>query len=172
MLSKRTKLCVKVMVAIASAPTGAPLTTSMLSKTMQVSVSHLESIVRALREAGLVRASRGPGGGYYLTRDAATLSVWEVVRLVDDSLKQVVDASASQDSPITSLETGVTNTIVSFLTERTIGEFARDDLWDSSLAAPAPSGFHLRPLPQTVRPAGPRSVFELSFIPRTSTAWG
>jgi Rrf2 family protein len=169
MLSKKTKLCVKVLVAIASAPPGEPVTTLMLSKTLHVSVSHLESIARALREAGLVRASRGPGGGYYLTRDTDSLSVWEVVQLVDDTLGRPAN-TPSKTSPIASLEAAISATFVGFLSERTVGEFARTDLWASSSSAPAPSGFRLRPLPQAPRPTGPRSVFELSFFPRLSAA--
>lgn len=45
----------------------------------RISLSHLEHLFARLRRHGLVRASRGPGGGYLLARAAAQISVADVV---------------------------------------------------------------------------------------------
>lgn len=48
----------------------------------RISLSYLEQLFALLRRAGLVQASRGPGGGYRLQRSAADISVGEVFRAV------------------------------------------------------------------------------------------
>ena len=51
MLSSKTRLSVKVMVGIASAPPSETVTVQALSTRLHVSVSHLESITGTLRRA-------------------------------------------------------------------------------------------------------------------------
>ncbi|MCU0924777.1 MAG: Rrf2 family transcriptional regulator [Hydrogenophaga sp.] len=169
MLSQKAKLCVKVLVAIACAPPGAPVTTRTLSKTLHVSVSYLESVARILREARLVRAARGPGGGYYLSRPADEISVWDVVGCVEPPFAGEADA-APKASPISALEESINATFVGFLASRNIGEFATSGLWDESETSPPRSRFRLRPMPQKMLPTGPSSVFDLSSFPRMSAA--
>ncbi len=44
---------------------------------------YLEQILLALKGAGLVRSKRGVGGGYFLSRSAATITMGEIVSAVD-----------------------------------------------------------------------------------------
>ena len=48
----------------------------------QISLSYLEHLFARLRRHGLVRALRGPGGGYLLARPAAAISVADIVDAV------------------------------------------------------------------------------------------
>jgi len=50
---------------------------------LDVSVKYLEKLVRELQKAGYVYSKRGPTGGHGLARDAAEISVGEVVRLLE-----------------------------------------------------------------------------------------
>lgn len=159
MLSSKTKLCVKVLVAMASAPSSRPVAVQVLSERLQVSVSHLESIARILREAGLVKSSRGPGGGYCLARDPDGLSIWEVVQCVDEALR---DPPSAKPSPIASLESAIRSTFIDFLSSRTVGEFAQAGAWELPAPGAGAVGFRLRPLPRFDRPLAPNSVFQLS----------
>jgi Rrf2 family transcriptional regulator, iron-sulfur cluster assembly transcription factor len=52
-----------------------------------LSQSYLEQLFARLRRAGLVRAVRGPGGGYRLARDAGSISVSAVVAAVDEEIR-------------------------------------------------------------------------------------
>jgi Rrf2 family protein len=169
MLSQKSKLCVKVLVAIACAPTGEHVNTRTLSKTLHVSVSYLESVARILREAGLVRAARGPGGGYYLSRPADAISVWDVVSAVEPPFSGSANSSLKA-SPIGSLEESIHATFVDFLSSRNIGEFADSGLWEETGPTRSRSLFRLRPMPPSTRPIGPTSVFDLSSFPRFSAA--
>lgn len=169
MLSNKTKLCVKVLVAMASVPPSRPVTVQALSDRLHVSVSHLESITRILRLAGFVRADRGPGGGYFLACDANTLSIWTVVERVDVALREPPPPSA-KGALIASLEAAIRATFIQALSEHTVGEFALPGSWVPTTAGSASPGFRLRPMPATVRPLAPNSVFELSSFSRTRAA--
>jgi Rrf2 family iron-sulfur cluster assembly transcriptional regulator len=48
---------------------------------------YLEQILLALKGAGLVRSKRGVGGGYILARDAAEISLAEIVSAVDGPIQ-------------------------------------------------------------------------------------
>jgi len=56
---------------------------------VQGQLSYLEQIFARLRKHGLVASTRGPGGGYRLSRDANAISVADVIGAVDE----VVDAT-------------------------------------------------------------------------------
>ena len=45
-----------------------------------------EQVCRRLSKAGLIRAVKGPGGGYYLTRDGKEATLWDVMQVVEVSL--------------------------------------------------------------------------------------
>jgi Rrf2 family iron-sulfur cluster assembly transcriptional regulator len=47
-------------------------------------LSYLEQLFAALRGKGLVRGVRGPGGGYYLGRPAAEISIADIICAVDE----------------------------------------------------------------------------------------
>lgn len=53
----------------------------------QLSQSYLEQLFGKLRRAGLVRAARGPGGGYRLARPASGIAIADIVAAVDESIK-------------------------------------------------------------------------------------
>ena len=55
----------------------------------QISLAYLEQIFARLKRRGLVESVRGPGGGYRLTKGAASTSVAEVVQAVDEPLRAV-----------------------------------------------------------------------------------
>ena len=48
---------------------------------------YLEQILLALKGAGLVRSKRGVGGGYVLARDAAEITLAEIVSAVDGPIQ-------------------------------------------------------------------------------------
>lgn len=54
-----------------------------------ISESYLEQLVRLLKKAGLVRSVRGAGGGYRLARPADTISVGDILRALEGSLRPV-----------------------------------------------------------------------------------
>jgi Rrf2 family transcriptional regulator, nitric oxide-sensitive transcriptional repressor len=57
-----------------------------LSDETDISPNYLPKIMLTLRGAGLVRATRGPAGGYHLTRLRAAITLFEVVELFDSGM--------------------------------------------------------------------------------------
>lgn len=53
------------------------------------SQDYLEQILIRLREAKIVQALRGPGGGYRLARPSDQITVWEVMAASEDRLEFV-----------------------------------------------------------------------------------
>lgn len=60
------------------------ITLADISERQGISLSYLEQLFARLRKQGLVSSSRGPGGGYRLSRDAEEITVLEVISAVDE----------------------------------------------------------------------------------------
>lgn len=52
-----------------------------LARTLHVSASYLEQTIRPLRRAGIVLGTKGPRGGYVLSRNLATVTVEDILTL-------------------------------------------------------------------------------------------
>ena len=63
-----------------------PVTLSAISERQSISLSYLEQLFAKLRRHGIVESVRGPGGGYCLARDAASISVADLILAVDEPL--------------------------------------------------------------------------------------
>ncbi|SDL94214.1 transcriptional regulator, BadM/Rrf2 family [Oryzisolibacter propanilivorax] len=85
-LTTRGKLAVTAITDLALRSHGQPVALPSISARQGISLSHLEDIFGALRRAGLVRSSRGPGGGYTLARPAEQLSVAQIVQAAEAAL--------------------------------------------------------------------------------------
>ncbi len=60
---------------------------AQVSERQAISQAYLEQIFMKLRRAGLVTSSRGPGGGYMLARDAAEISILEIMEAVEEPVQ-------------------------------------------------------------------------------------
>lgn len=60
------------------------VTLAEISETQGISLSYLEQLFAGLRAKGLVRGVRGPGGGYYLGREADDISIADIICAVDE----------------------------------------------------------------------------------------
>jgi Rrf2 family iron-sulfur cluster assembly transcriptional regulator len=61
-----------------------PVTLAEISETQGISLSYLEQLFAALRSKQLVKGVRGPGGGYYLGREADEISIADIICAVDE----------------------------------------------------------------------------------------
>jgi Rrf2 family iron-sulfur cluster assembly transcriptional regulator len=61
-----------------------PVTLADISENQGISLSYLEQLFAALRGKHLVRGVRGPGGGYFLARDAREISIADIICAVDE----------------------------------------------------------------------------------------
>ena len=74
------------MLDIAINANGAPVTLSGIAERQGISLSYLEQLFTRLRKQGLVVSTRGPGGGYSLSRPAEDIAVADVITAVDEKV--------------------------------------------------------------------------------------
>lgn len=88
-ISARTEYAVRAMLALAANEGSDPLSIDALASAQDLPRRFLEAIFSDLRGAGLVRSTRGPRGGYVLTRDPADIQIGDVFRAASGPLAEV-----------------------------------------------------------------------------------
>ena len=83
-LSTKSRYAVTAMLDLALNGSEGPVTLADISENQSISLSYLEQLFASLRGKGLVRGVRGPGGGYYLGRDAGEISIADIICAVDE----------------------------------------------------------------------------------------
>ena len=63
------------------------VTLSDIAARQEISLSYLEQLFARLRRKGLVKSTRGPGGGYRLAKTADATSIADIVHAVDEPLR-------------------------------------------------------------------------------------
>jgi Rrf2 family iron-sulfur cluster assembly transcriptional regulator len=90
-LSTKGRYAVMAMVDLATRETADRLGTlsclADIAARQQLSQSYLEQLFSKLRRAGLVRAARGPGGGYRLARPSVEIVIADIVAAVDEPIR-------------------------------------------------------------------------------------
>jgi len=85
-LTSKGRYAVTAMLDLALHAGNRPVTLAGISERQGISLSYLEQLFTRLRKHGLVSSTRGPGGGYSLSRSAHDIPVAEVVAAVDESV--------------------------------------------------------------------------------------
>lgn len=85
-LTSKGRYAVTAMLDLALHSQKGPVTLAGISERQGISLSYLEQIFTRLRKQGLVTSTRGPGGGYSLSRPAPELMVADVVTAVDENV--------------------------------------------------------------------------------------
>jgi len=83
-LSSKGRYAVVAMLDIAENAGNRPVSLADVAARQKISLSYLEQLFAMLRRAGLVSASRGPGGGYKLARPDAEIRISDVFRAVEE----------------------------------------------------------------------------------------
>lgn len=88
-VSTRGRYALRLMIDIALNSGGKPVRIKEIAQRQMISEKYLEQIVAVLHKGGLVRSSRGPQGGYYLTRDIGEYTAGSILTLIEGSLAPV-----------------------------------------------------------------------------------
>jgi len=86
-LTSKGRYAVSAMIDLSKNQDAGPVNLAAISERQFISLSYLEQLFRRLREGGLVKSVRGPGGGYLLNRAAEDITVSDVIRAVDEQIK-------------------------------------------------------------------------------------
>lgn len=97
MLSSKTKYALRAVLRLAeSAPEGIWLQTNDVAEREQVPRKFLEAIFVQLRDHGIIESRRGAQGGHRMLRDPASVSVADVIRVLDGPLALTPCASRTR----------------------------------------------------------------------------
>jgi Rrf2 family transcriptional regulator, iron-sulfur cluster assembly transcription factor len=85
-LTTKGRYAVTAMLDLALHQDSGPISLADISRRQGISLSYLEQLFSRLRREGLVASTRGPGGGYTLSRPADSIAVGDVVTAVDEKV--------------------------------------------------------------------------------------
>jgi len=77
--SSRARYALRMMVEIARQESSSSISLGQVAKKTKISRRYLDQLVQGLKQASLIRAVSGRGGGYQLTRPAAKIRVNEII---------------------------------------------------------------------------------------------
>lgn len=86
-LSTKGRYAVTAMMDLAMRYNGHPVSLAEISQTQGISNSYLEQLFRKLSQNNLVCGTRGPRGGYRLSRPADEINVAEIITAVDEKIE-------------------------------------------------------------------------------------
>ena len=88
MLSLTTKspYAVRALTELARSGNAGPVPIGELARRRDIPVQFLEQLFAALRRAGILKSQRGVKGGYSFAREPSTITVLEIVELLDGTL--------------------------------------------------------------------------------------
>jgi Rrf2 family protein len=130
-ISRRTDYATRAVLALTLAG-GGPMKLEELARRTVVPLSVLEQLMPILRTAGLVRAQRGPRGGYRLNHEPHEITLERVVRLFEGQLAPIGCATRKSPDPcpmtlgctLREVWEDVRDATISLLAERTFADLA------------------------------------------------
>ena len=89
MISMKTKYALKALAALAESRERGSLQIAELASSENIPKKFLEAILLALRNQGILSSRKGPGGGYALAVEPASLTIGRIVRSFEGDLAPV-----------------------------------------------------------------------------------
>ena len=134
LISTRGRYALRVMIDLAEHPSEGYVPLKEIAQRQGISEKYLESIIKLLVKAGLLKGLRGKGGGYQLTRPPQEYTVDSVLRLTEESLAPVTCLAAdtppcprTADCRTLAMWQGLDKAIGDYLRGITIADLARPD---------------------------------------------
>lgn len=175
-ITTRGQLAVSAMTDLALRQKMRPVALSTINARQGTSLSYLEQLFSALRRAGLVDSTRGPGGGYTLARRADQVSVAEIILAVENlKADDLQNLGAGQAAQVKSMTGDLWSTfnlrVMEYLQSVTLQDLVAQQLEkgvafeDPAPAAAAKPKLIPKPRPLMARVGVPNSVFALGSMP-------
>lgn len=137
MLTKKGKYGLKALVDLARLQPGETAFITEIAQRNNIPKKFLDTILLELRNAGMLRSKKGPGGGYSLSRPAAEIRIGHVIRTLDGPLAPIRCASRTayevcedcndpETCQVRVSMTTVRDAMAAILDSMTLEEFAAD----------------------------------------------
>jgi len=88
-VSAKADYAVRAAAELAGSAANSPLKREQIATAQRIPAKFLEAILLELKHAGIVKSTRGTGGGYALARPADEISIADVIRAVDGPMATV-----------------------------------------------------------------------------------
>ncbi|MFT5110847.1 MAG: Rrf2 family iron-sulfur cluster assembly transcriptional regulator [Parasphingorhabdus sp.] len=95
-LTTKGRYAVTAMLDLAINQDTKPVTLQDIAENQEISLSYLEQLFARLRKSGLVKGTRGPGGGYRLAKEPVTISIADIITSVDEKI-DITRCGGSED---------------------------------------------------------------------------
>ena len=99
MLTNKGKYGLKAMLFLASLKPGESAMGQEIATANNIPKKFLDAILVELRNAGMLRSKKGPGGGYALSRTPRDIRIGHIIRTLDGPLAPINCASKSAYVP-------------------------------------------------------------------------
>ncbi|MHB8996698.1 MAG: RrF2 family transcriptional regulator [Armatimonadota bacterium] len=94
---QKTRYALRAMFELAKHYGEGPVRISDIAQRQSIPSRFLEGILNQLRQAGLLRSVRGARGGYEMVNDPATVSVGDMIRIIEGPIAPT--ACVADDNP-------------------------------------------------------------------------
>lgn len=85
-VTTRGRYGLRAVLKLTKSDTGKPISIRQLSEAEDISPEFLEQIFFRLRKSGIIKSTRGPGGGFQMNRDPAKVSVKQIFDAVGEEV--------------------------------------------------------------------------------------
>ncbi len=104
-----------------------PMSARVAADRLGVSEAHLSKVLQRLARVGLLRSTRGPKGGFSLTRDPATVSLLEVFEAIEGPVQPAaclfgIPLCDGASCVLGKVIVDVNNTLFEYLAEKTLAD--------------------------------------------------
>jgi len=86
-LSTKSRYGTRLMAELAFHYDHGPVSVGEISRRQDISVKYLEQLIIPLKKAGLIKSTRGPKGGYSLTKSPNDITIGEIVEILEGGVE-------------------------------------------------------------------------------------
>ncbi len=97
-ISTRGRYALRATIDLALHVDQGPVLRQEIAERQEISADYVAQLFRLLHEAGLIKGVKGPGGGYTLARDPATITALDIVQAVEGPVA-IVHCVLSEEEP-------------------------------------------------------------------------
>ncbi len=162
-LTTRGRFAVAAMIDLALREHRGAVALASIGTRQQISLSYLEQLFSNLRQAGLVESTRGPGGGYSLSRKPADISVAEILIAVDKPSGAASRSRHKNDAVTSELWDSLNARMTQYLQSITLKSLSDEQIAKGIVIdeAPAKLAHGVKPKAAPMKITAPNSVFAL-----------
>ncbi len=132
-MSTRGRYGLRAIIDMAIHQEQGPVSLREIASRQNLSENYLEHLVASLRRGNLLNSVRGPMGGYYLARNPDSITLGEIIRIlegpiapVECSLSQEEKCASPEDCFVHRLWQNLSREVNEIFDKRTLGDLLED----------------------------------------------